>query len=277
MTRKKNAKSDEAMLDEMRTAITRAMAAAAPETGSDAELQAYDLYYKAMDTGDTDFIFQALELDPANTDCLLRLLYMFDEDDLEALLFAKQILAVAEKRLGPEQFEEYRGEFWGFLETRPYMRARCSLALRLVKTGRIGEAIAEHEGMLELCPNDNLGMRYGLLGLYLQEDRIKDVSRLLKQYKGEVKYNAVMVWGTVLERFLSGKPDAAAKALAAARKQNGFLEAYLKGHRKLPKKSAGYYSPGSLEEAQMCAELQKPAWDAHPEAVQWLGNVMPGA
>jgi hypothetical protein len=77
----------------------------------------------------------------------------------------------------------------------------------------------------------------------------------------------------VLERFLADKPDVAVKALAVARKQNGFAEAYLKGHRKLPKKSAGYYSPGSREEAQICAELQKPAWDAHPEAVKWLETV----
>ena len=113
-------------------------------------------------------------------------------------------------------------------------------------------------------------MRYGLLGLYLQENRVKDAARLLKKYKGEIKYSAFMAWGAVLERFLAGKPDAAVKALAVARKQNGHVEEYLKGRRKLPKKSAGHYSPGSREEAEICAELQKSVWDAHPEAVKWL-------
>jgi hypothetical protein len=32
--------------------------------------------------------------------------------------------------LGPEGFAEYEGQFWGFLETRPYMRARAGLAGR---------------------------------------------------------------------------------------------------------------------------------------------------
>ena len=30
--------------------------------------------------------------------------------------------------LGPDGFAEYVGHFWGFLETRPYMRARHALA-----------------------------------------------------------------------------------------------------------------------------------------------------
>ena len=273
MTRKKNTKTDESMLDHVRMHMERARGGAAPETGSDAEFQAQDLYYEAMETGDMDLIYDALELDPANVDCLRQFLCSFKPDDPAALPFARQLVEVAEKRLGKQVFEECKGEFWGFLETRPYMRARSELAQRLVATGQLAEAITENEGMLELCPNDNLGIRYGLLGLYLQEDRIKDAARLLKQYKGEIKFSALMAWGAVLERFLAGKPDAATKALDVARKQNGFVEAYLKGHRKLPKKSAGYYSPGSREEAQICAELQKPAWDAHPEAVKWLETV----
>lgn len=162
--------------------------------------------------------------------------------------------------------------FWGMLETRPYMRARQELAHRLIATGNIREAIAENEGMLELNPGDNQGIRYGLLSLYLQENRVEDAARLLKEYKDEIKYSATIAWGAVLERFLAGKLDEAAQALKIAREQNGFVEAYLKGHRQLPKKSAGYYSPGSREEAQLCAELQKPAWDAHPEAIKWLEN-----
>ena len=42
-------------------------------------------------------------------------------------------LDAGELALGPEGFEEYDGHFWGFLETRPYMRARHGLALALLK------------------------------------------------------------------------------------------------------------------------------------------------
>jgi len=259
-------------LGKTRIYMERAMGGAVPKSGSKKERQAQDLFYEAMDTGDINLIFQALELDPGNVDCQLQLLSAFDAADPEGLLLAHQIVKTAEDRLGKKLFKECKGHFWGMLETRPYMRARSSLALRLLKAGRIAESIAEHEGMLELNPGDNQGIRYGLLGLYLQENRMKDTARLLKEFEGERPYSAVMAWAYVLERFLNGKTDEAAKALADARKQNGYVEVYLKGHRKLPKESAGYYSPGSREEAQICAELQKSAWDAHPEAVKWLEN-----
>ena len=41
-------------------------------------------------------------------------------------LYAKGVEA-GELALGPEGFAEYEGEFWGFLETRPYMRARLGV------------------------------------------------------------------------------------------------------------------------------------------------------
>ena len=37
--------------------------------------------------------------------------------------YAKGVEA-GELALGPKGFKQYAGHFWGFLETRPYMRAR---------------------------------------------------------------------------------------------------------------------------------------------------------
>ena len=42
--------------------------------------------------------------------------------------------------LGPRGFKQYAGHFWGFLETRPYMRARAGLA------GTLLQAKAKAEG-----------------------------------------------------------------------------------------------------------------------------------
>jgi hypothetical protein len=52
-------------------------------------------------------------------------------------------LEAGELALSPEGFEEYEGHFWGFLETRPYMRARRGLALTLLQLGEEAAAI-EH-------------------------------------------------------------------------------------------------------------------------------------
>lgn len=268
MTRKKET-GTEGRMDGLRMYMEKAMGGAA-KSGSSEEQRAQDMFYDAMETGDFDLILKALEIDPGNVDCLQQMLAIYDTTDPEGVDAARQVVKLAEKRLGKQMFEECKGHFWGMLETRPYMRARCDLALRLVALGRIDEAIKEHEGMLELCPGDNLGMRYGLLGLYLREKRVEDAGRLLKEFEDERPYSAMMAWGYVLERFLNGTLDEAVEALEVARDVNGYAEAYLKGHRKLPNKPAGYYSPGSREEAQICAEMQKAAWDANPDAIDWL-------
>ena len=59
--------------------------------------------------------------------------------------YAKGVEA-GEQALGPEGFEEYAGRFWGFLETRPYMRARAGLAAALLKLGggRRDRTLARH-------------------------------------------------------------------------------------------------------------------------------------
>ena len=46
----------------------------------------------------------------------------------EALDLYEQGVAAGERALGEEGFRQYEGHFWGFLETRPYMRARQGLA-----------------------------------------------------------------------------------------------------------------------------------------------------
>jgi tetratricopeptide (TPR) repeat protein len=269
--------NEEHRLGDLRSYMERTMGGSAPKLGSKKEYEAQDLYYEAMETGNMELILKALEIDPGNVDCQLQLLAAFDPSEEEGLKFAQAILKTAEKRLGKKMFEECKGEFWLHLETRPYMRARANLAQRLVHLGRIEEAIMEHEGMLELCPGDNLGIRYGLLGLYFQENRLGDAGRLLKEFEDGRSYSAVMAWGYVLERYLAGELDEAKKALKVARKTNGHAEVYLKGHRKLPKNQPGSYSPGSREEAQICAECLQKAWNNYPLAQAWLEAQKPAA
>ncbi len=267
---KNKSRSNDAMLDYVRMTMERSRGGTVPKAGSPEDFQAQDLYYEAMETGNMDLIYDALEIDPGNVDCLLQFLGAFKMDSLEGLQVTQQIVTIAEERLGKKMFKECKGVFWGMLETRPYMLARSELAQRLVKRGQIDESIVEHEGMLELCPSDNLGLRYGLVGLYLQQNRLGDAARLLKEFEDERPYSAMMAWPYVLERFLAGALDEAAEALSVARKQNKHVETYLKGHRKLPEESVGSYSPGSREEAKICANMQKLSWDAHPESIDWL-------
>jgi tetratricopeptide (TPR) repeat protein len=59
---------------------------------------------------------------------------------------------------------------WGFIENRPYLRGLANLALVLIEQKKWAEALAIHEQILKLNPNDNQGVRW-LLGLeYLHVD-----------------------------------------------------------------------------------------------------------
>ncbi|HYZ64149.1 MAG TPA: hypothetical protein VE650_17000, partial [Acetobacteraceae bacterium] len=101
----------------------------------------------------------------------------------EAREFYERGLAAAELVLGREGFEEYAGQFWGFLETRPYMRARRGLAITLLQAGEEDAAIGHLRAMLELNPGDNQGIRYVLLATLLRRDEIEAAKTLLAAYE----------------------------------------------------------------------------------------------
>lgn len=259
----------------LRAMMERTLGGLGPNKRSD-EARAQELVYDAMEASTREsrlrLVRQALELDPENVDALLMLEGASDfkgEERIEAL---RGIVAAGAKRLGKKAFKELVPHFWGFIETRPYMRARQALASALHEAGRLDEAAQEWAEMLTLNENDNQGVRYELLPTLLARGRLDDARALMERFKDEGEWSVVFAWSRVLERHLSGDDAAATKALAVARKQNPHMEAYLKGHRKLPKNLPGSYSPGSKEEALCYADVLMAEWKAHPAAVAWLSG-----
>lgn len=259
----------------LRALMERMLGGLGPSKRND-EQRAQDLVYDAMEAPTWEQrlrkVRQALELDPENVDALLMLAEAAELKSEERIAALRDIVAAGAKRLGKKKFRELVPHFWGFLETRPYMRARERLASELRDAGRLDEAAAEYAEMLTLNEGDNQGVRYELLPLLLAQGRLDDARALMKSYNDDCQWNVVFAWGRVLERLLSKDEAGSAQALAAARKQNGHMEAYLKGHRKLPKNLPDSYSPGSKEEALCYAGALLLAWKAHPAASAWLST-----
>ncbi len=233
--------------------------------------RAQDLVYEAMDAASATqmarLLKQALELDPDNVDARLmraNLLGIQGEDRVAEL---KDIIAKGAKSLGKTAFEEMVPHFWGFVETRPYMRARQELAEEYRKAGRLEEAVQEYQEMLALNENDNQGVRYELLPCLLVLRRLEEVRSLFKRYESDCEHSLVFSWGRVLERYLAGDLEDAKAALVTARAQNPHIEAYLKGHRKPPKHLPSHYQLGSREEAACYASMLLLAWNKYPEAL----------
>ena len=148
------------------------------------------------------------------------------------------------------------------------MRARAQLAELLRGDGKGVQALQHYEGMLELNPNDNQGVRYPLLGCYLVHGRLQAAAKLLHDYDGDIM--AVFPWGRVLERFLSGDRPGATKALKLARRVNPFVEEYFSGLARVPAEMPDTYALGSEEEAMVCFDCLAAAWVKHLPAMFWL-------
>ena len=115
-----------------------------------------------------EYLHKAVEAEPENMDAQLALLMTEHEDKPnEQLPELRRLMEMEEKQLDEEGvFEEYQGDFWVCIETRPYMRLCHTYFEVLIRCGMIRCAINEGERMLKLCEGDNLGVRYQLMHLY---------------------------------------------------------------------------------------------------------------
>ena len=240
-----------------------------PRTASE---KAQELAYQAMDSDNintaVELAMKAVELDRRCVDALIILAHAGSDSPDEVIENLEKTVWMGEQALGEGFFEENAGHFWGILETRPYMRARQELADLLRDAGRIEEAIAHYEAMLELNPNDNQGIRDLLLACYLTRGDLDGARRLFDQYDEDG--SATFQWSRVFERHLAGDEAKAATLLAEARKGNAFVEPYLTGKKRMPSSLPGYYSPGDESEAKYMAVNLRPAWKKHRTAVAWL-------
>jgi tetratricopeptide (TPR) repeat protein len=213
------------------------------------------------------YALRAVRLNPACLDARMLLAIAAEGPRDELIEELQAIVAVGESDLGPEFFTENRGNFWAILETRPYMRARSKLAYEIYLAGRIGDAIRHYAEMLQLNPGDNQGLRYYLLGHYLEIPDLTGAQRLFAEYD---EASAMFAWGRVLERYLALELPGAVQVLQDARKENSHVEEFITGRKKLPKTRPEFYSPGDITEAIACMDVIGNAWKKYPEAVHWL-------
>src|ERR1700676_1758143 len=146
-----------------RRAMESYLAAVAARSRDDAIAKAQDVMYEAWDRTTSRsriaLAHKALTISPLCADAY-NLLAAEAATTADARDLYARGLEAGELALGPKGFKEYDGHFWGFLETRPYMRARGGLALALLKLGEEAAAVEHFRALLKLNPGDNQGIRY---------------------------------------------------------------------------------------------------------------------
>lgn len=212
---------------------------------------------------------QALAISPLCADAYGLLAEAAEPGADEELVFLRKSFAAGEAALGQKAFEELAGEFWGWHETRPYMRARLGLAQALWERGDRHEAAGHAEAMLALNPNDNQGVRYILAAWLLELERDDALQALLKRY--EKDDSAFLSYPSALASFRSsGDSEESGKSLAAALASNGHVPDFLLCRRRMPRTAPAFYSPGQESEAVLYVRDHAQPWRMTPGALDWL-------
>ena len=102
----------------------------------------------------------------------------------EAIALYREATRIGERLFKPA-LDDPETAWWGFIGTRPWMRAMHNLGLSLMEAGDQEEAALTFERLLALNPNDNQGIRYLLLRVYAEAGDYKQCKRLFSQYKDE--------------------------------------------------------------------------------------------
>jgi tetratricopeptide (TPR) repeat protein len=215
---------------------------------------------------------KALEISP---DCADAYVLMAENAETltDAIRWYEQGVAAGERALGEKGFEEYEGHFWGFLPTRPYMRAREGLFNCLWEAGRREEAAEHCRQMLRLNPNDNQGIRYRLAAMLLSLEQHDELVQLLEDYKNDS--SAEWAYTRALLAFrLEGDTPLARRALTAAKKVNGHVPDYLARIKPMPREAPNYITFGGEDEAIGYAAQFLPAWKETPGAAAWLRKTL---
>jgi tetratricopeptide (TPR) repeat protein len=217
---------------------------------------------------------KALAISPLCADAYVLLAKEAEAGSDEELDLWRRGVEAGESALGEDAFRELSGSFWGFLETRPYMRARFGLAQALWRRGARNEAIDCLREMLRLNPDDNQGVRYVLAAYLIETGRDDDLARLLKKFRGDLM--ADWAWTSALAAFRrTGDSEDSRKLLAKAIAGNKHVAAYLTGEKSPPKTLPPFISFGGVDEAVHYVHGFCEGWSLTPGAIDWLRSCQP--
>jgi tetratricopeptide (TPR) repeat protein len=252
-----------------RRAMESFLAAISGRRGDDATAKAQDVMYEAWERNTSRsriaLARKALGISPLCADAYVLLAEEAQSIEDARDLYAKGVEA-GELALGPQGFEEYAGHFWGFLQTRPYMRARAGLASTLVQLGDVEGALAHYRDMLKLNPNDNQGIRYVLAGCLLKQDDYRALMELLAAHEDG---SAFWLYTRALVAFRESDEQAAA-LVKNAWAANQHVPAILAGAKPAVRSDDGYITMGGPDEATYYITECGAAWHRTPGAVAWL-------
>ena len=156
------------------------------------DVETADDYLDLAESADTKkealkYAKKAAELEPDNLDAAAMVIELSCTSSEKLSEKYKNLIDETEDKLKEQGYfeDDNIGEFWLIFETRPYMRLLEKYASHFVECGQMRLAISVYEKMLGLCTNDNLGVRYTLMHLYIYLEDEQSALELYEKYPEE--------------------------------------------------------------------------------------------
>lgn len=232
--------------------------------------KAQDLVEQAFNTSGKQgvkLVNEALKLDP---DCIDAYEYLAQTESSpdKRIKHLKKGIEIGRRIFGGKYLEERKGMFWGFHETRPFMRCLFNYALELYKVYRKTEAMNAFKEIIELNEGDNLGARDYLMLYQLEAGDLEGYKFYHKKFKD--CGGAHFEFNHALYLFISkGDTPNARKSLYKASENNKHVIPLLIS----PKTKFfddDHFIIGEKSEAESYVSIAHEIWNNTPGAIEWL-------
>jgi tetratricopeptide (TPR) repeat protein len=229
-----------------------------------------------------DLVFEAYDLTPAKAKAKIEKALQLDSECIEAyeylgsieqtteiaIVFFEKGISIGRQIFGGNYLKENKGMFWGFHETRPFMRCLQQYSECLYAMGKIKESVVILEEMIVLNPNDNQGARDQLLLYLIRLDENKKFMKYAKMYEDDSM--AFALFNRALFAFKTeGASQNANKQLSKALQQNKHVAKRLLSNKIITELS-DYYGFGDENEADYYVSCAQEVWQETDGAREWL-------
>lgn len=224
-----------------------------------------------------EYTNKALELEPDNLDAGLAKIELTMKKPQQMLDALTELLRKGDTQMEQSGFfRDSMGDFWAVFETRPYMRVRYQYLQTLIDLGMLRKAAAVGERSLELCENDNLGIRYSLMCVYASLEDEPAALALLKQFGDE---DSQLLLALAVLYYKLDRPDEATEYLKRLQKINKGTKKFLRaaaGDRleEIDERIAYGYRPFTADELIELVENNLPLFITVPGFFQWADKRM---
>lgn len=226
--------------------------------------------FDARETDDPETVLKlirkAIKKSPLCADAYLCYSEISDEPAAAKISYLETAMYAAFITLG-ENVHEFAGQYWGLIETRPYMRAKAALAVALWESGHFYPALDHCREILQLNPDDNQGVRYLLTGYYLELEMAEDLFLLMDNYASDMGPSLQYTRALLAYRNSSSDADSLAKTAISS---NRYIPELLSTCCLQPKSNTGTVTWGEQDEAIDYVNNNIKPWIRTSGAIDWI-------